>query len=70
MLDVFVGEAFAAWTLCEPHAFAESLVVGFAVCGIECTDWIPTLDADWHCMYLAWSSRVRVSVLIVDGVKF
>lgn len=53
MLDVFVGEAFAAWTLCEPHTFAESLVVGFAICGVERTDWVPTLDADWHCIYLA-----------------
>ena len=56
MLDVFVGEAFAAWTLCEPHAFAESLVVGFAVCGVQRTDWIATLDADWHCMY--WLGRL------------
>lgn len=70
MLDVFVREAFAAWTLCEPHTFAESFVIGFAVCGIERTDWVATLNADRHCMYLALSSRVRVSVLIVDGVKF
>jgi len=34
MLDVFVRKAFAARTLCEPHTFSESLVVGFAVCGI------------------------------------
>lgn len=34
MLDVFVGEAFAAWTLCEAYTFAESLVIGFAVCGV------------------------------------
>ena len=72
MLDVFVGEAFAAWTLCEPHTFAESLVVGFAVCGVKCADWIATLDTDWHCKCLAWSSCGRKSVLVVDvdGVKF
>lgn len=70
MLDVFVGEAFAAWTLRETHTFAESLVVGFAVCGIKRTDWIATLDTDWHCKYLACSSCDRVSVFVVDGVKF
>lgn len=70
MLDIFVGEAFAAWALCETHAFAESLVVGFAVGSIKCADWIATLDTDWHCKCWAWLSSVRVSVLIVDGVKF
>ena len=34
MLDIFVGEAFAAWTLCKPHTFSESLVVGLAICGV------------------------------------
>jgi hypothetical protein len=48
MLHIFVGEAFAAWTLCETHTFTESLVIGFAVCGVERTDWIATLDTDWH----------------------
>lgn len=70
MLNVFVGEAFAAWTLCEPHTFAESLVVGFAVCGVERVDWIATLDTDWHCKCLPWSSCDRVFVLLVDGAKF
>ena len=68
MLDIFVGEALAAWTLCETHTFAESLVVGFAVCGIERTDWIAALDTDWHCKCLVWS--FCVFVLGVDGVKF
>lgn len=49
MLDVFVGEAFAAWALRETHTFAESLVVGFAVSCIERTDWIATFDTDGHC---------------------
>lgn len=49
MLDIFVGEAFAAWTLRETHTFAESLVIGFAVCSIKCADWVATLDADRHC---------------------
>ena len=61
MLDVFVGEAFAAWTLCEPHTFAESLVVSFAVCGIQRTDWVPTLDTDWHCIY--WLGRLVTEYL-------
>jgi hypothetical protein len=51
MLDILVGKAFAPWALRESHAFAECLVIGFAVCGIECADRIATLDADWH---LSW----------------
>jgi hypothetical protein len=48
MLDVLVGKAFAPWTLRESHAFAESLVIGFAVRSIQCADGIATLNADWH----------------------
>jgi hypothetical protein len=48
MLDILVGEAFAPWTLRESHAFAENLVIGFAVCSIECADRIATLNADGH----------------------
>jgi hypothetical protein len=68
MLDIFVGEAFAAWALCEPHTFAESLVVGFAVGSVKRADWVATLDTDWHCKCLVWS--LCVFVLGVDGVKF
>jgi hypothetical protein len=31
VLDVFVGEALAAWALCEADALAERAVVCFAV---------------------------------------
>jgi hypothetical protein len=50
MLDILVGEAFAAWTLGQPYAFAESLVIGFAVGGVKCADRIPTFDAYRHCI--------------------
>jgi hypothetical protein len=48
MLDILVGEAFAAWTLGQPYTFAECLVIGLAVGCVECADRIPTFDTDWH----------------------
>ena len=50
MLDILVRKAFAAWALGQPYALAESLVIGFAVCGVECADRIPTFDAYRHCL--------------------
>jgi hypothetical protein len=52
MLDILVREAFAARTLGQPHTFAECLVIGFAVCGVERTDRTPALDTYRHCMAL------------------
>jgi hypothetical protein len=48
MLDVFVGEAFASWTLRETDAFSQRLVVGFAVSGVEIGNRVAALDADGH----------------------
>lgn len=48
MLNVFVCEALTARTLREPDAFAKCLVVGFAVCCVQCRDWIAALNADRH----------------------
>jgi hypothetical protein len=64
MLDILVGEAFAPWALCESHAFTESLVIGFAVRGIECADRIATLDADWHLSWFFLSSARLLFVLM------
>ena len=50
MLDILVGEAFAAWTLGQPHTFAERLVIGLAVCCVERADRIPAFNAYRHCM--------------------
>jgi hypothetical protein len=48
MLDIFVGEALAAGALGQAHAFAEGLVVGFAVGRVQVADGIPTFDAYRH----------------------
>ncbi len=48
MLDVFVGESFAARALRQPHAFAEAAVVSLAVFVVEALDGVAALDADWH----------------------
>ena len=50
MLDILVGEAFAAWTLGQPNTFSECFVIGFAVCCVECADRIAAFDAYRHCM--------------------
>jgi hypothetical protein len=34
MLDIFVGEAFAARTLRQPHSLSQGFIIGFAVCRI------------------------------------
>jgi hypothetical protein len=52
MLDILVREAFAARTLSQSHSFAECLVIGFAVCGVERTYRTPALDTYRHCMAL------------------
>jgi hypothetical protein len=62
MLDILVGKAFAPWALRESYAFAESLVIGFAVRGIKCADRIATLDADWH---LSWIFVLSARLLFV-----
>jgi hypothetical protein len=34
--------------LCEPHAFAERAVVGFAIGCVQHGDRVPASDAYWH----------------------
>ena len=48
MLDVFVGEALAARTLGQAHAFAEGAVVGGGVDCVELRDRVAAFDADGH----------------------
>jgi hypothetical protein len=48
MLDVFVRKALAVRALCEPHAFAECAVVGFAVGCVQHGNRVPASDAYWH----------------------
>jgi len=48
MLDIFVREALAARTLRQPHAFAETAVVGFAVFVVEPLHGVAAFDADGH----------------------
>lgn len=48
MLDVFVGEAFAARALGQADALAEGVIVGLAVGGVEVGDGIGAFDADGH----------------------
>lgn len=48
VLDVFVREALAARTLRQPHAFAETAVVGFAVFVVEPLHGVAAFDADGH----------------------
>lgn len=53
MLDVLVGEAFAARTLCEADALSERSVIGFAVGCVEVGDCRRAGDAYWHsCAFL------------------
>lgn len=60
MLDVFVGEALAAWALREADAFAERFVVGFAVGRVEGLDGLRAIYADGH--YRGW-----VLMEVVEG---
>jgi hypothetical protein len=39
MLDIFVGETFALWALSQPDAFAETSIIGFAVCCVQGGYW-------------------------------
>ena len=56
VLDVFVGKALAARTLCQTDAPAERTVVGAAVGGVERADGEGALDADeWR----RWVGRRR-----------
>ena len=48
MLDILVREAFAPWTLGQPHAFSECLVIGFAVGCVKCADGVSAFDTDRH----------------------
>ena len=50
MLDVLVREAFTTRTLGQTHAFAECLVIGFAVGRIKRADGVPAFDAYRHGM--------------------
>lgn len=50
MLDVFVRETLAARTLRQPHAFAETAVIGFAVFVVEALHGVAAFDADGHCI--------------------
>jgi hypothetical protein len=60
MLDVFIGEALAVWTLCEANAFAECAVVGFGVGGVEGGDGVAAGYAYWHCSRVTLLRRGRV----------
>jgi hypothetical protein len=64
MLDILVGKAFAPWTLRESYAFSESLIIGFAVRGIECADRIATFNADWHFNWILLPFKRVVFVLM------
>lgn len=48
MLNVFVGEAFAAWTLCQSHAFAKGSIICFAVGRVKLVHWEATFYTYGH----------------------
>jgi hypothetical protein len=50
MLDVFVGEAIAVWTLRKTDAFAQRPIICFRVFRVEGFDWVPAFYADRHCI--------------------
>ena len=62
MLDVFIREALATWTLCQSHAFAERAVIGFAVFGVERFDGVAAFDADGH-----WCRALRAEMVEQKG---
>jgi len=48
VLDVFIRETFAAWTLCKTDAFAEGTVVGAGVGRVKGWKREAAMDADGH----------------------
>lgn len=48
MLDIFVREALASWTLREPDTLAKGAVISFAIFCIERFDWVAAFYADGH----------------------
>ena len=48
VFNIFVGKPLAMRTLGEADAFAQRTVIGFAVGGVEVSDWSRACDAYWH----------------------
>lgn len=48
MLDIFVGESFAARTLGQTHSFSKRAVISLAVRGVKLVNWVATFNANWH----------------------
>lgn len=48
MLNVFIGEALAIWTLCQSDTFAERPIIGFAVGCVEVWYGVRAGDAERH----------------------
>lgn len=48
MLDIFVRESLAAWTLRKANALSKCLVIGLAIGRVECGDWVSAFDANRH----------------------
>ena len=58
MLDVFVGEALAAWALSQADALSKRTVIGFAVGRVELMNGEAAFYANRHSR--SWSVRVGV----------
>ena len=48
MLDIFVGESFAARTLGQTHSLSKRAVVSLAISCVKLMDWVATFNANWH----------------------
>jgi hypothetical protein len=81
MLDVFVGEAFAARALRQTHAFAKGPIICAAVGAVQMRDRVRAFDADGHrqsmsmmsvgCWWIAvaYLERRNVVLLISDNAE-
>lgn len=62
MLDVFIRKSFAARALRQPHAFAETAIVGLAVFVVETVDRVAAFDADGHFCYRGSITGVAIII--------
>lgn len=71
MLDVFVSEPLASWTLCQPDALSQGAIVGFAVGSVERPQRISALNAYRHsgCEKVSCGGRLSYRTLEMRGSR-